>query len=121
MCSDLFSPSIDMDIYATSTEYDKFRAKLIEENREELEKGNLEVYDDIERQVTAKLKETTKADTRIFDSGSKLSFGGDLRNGSSMYGSYAYQVGAGKYAISTSSLLEGTTKKKDIYMHKVIS
>ena len=112
ICSDLFSPSIDMEIYNTSAEFDRFRAKLIEDNREELEKGNLEVYSDVEKQVTAKLKETTKADTRIFDSGSKLGFGDDLRNGLVCVGPMPIGVGAGKYTISTSSLLEGTTKEE---------
>lgn len=112
VCADLFSPSIDMRIYATSDEYDKFRHKLIEDNKEAIANGDLEVYDKMESELTKKFKETNKADTRIFDSGSKLSYGGDLRNGLICVGPMPIGVGAGKYAISMSSLVEGTTKEE---------
>ena len=112
VCADLFSPSIDMDIYATSSEYDKFREKLLEENKEAIANGDLEVYDMVERELTKKFKETNKANTDIFDSGSKLSYGRDLRMGLISVGPMPIGVGAGKYAISTRGLLEGTTKEE---------
>lgn len=110
VAADLFSPSIDMDVYATSKEYDKYREKLLAENKEAIDRGDLEVYDMIEKSLIAKFKETNKADTAIFDSGSSLSITKDLRMGVIGVGPMPIGVGAGKYAISTSTLVEGTKK-----------
>lgn len=110
VAADLFSPSSDMEFYATSPEYDKFKEKLIAENKEALDNGDLEVYDMVEKELTKKFKETNKADTAIFDSGSKLSLTGDARMGVIAVGPMPIGVGAGKYAISTSGLVDGTTK-----------
>ena len=38
--ADLYSPSIDMDVYATSEEYDTFRENIINENKEKIENGD---------------------------------------------------------------------------------
>lgn len=115
-CADAFGSSLDMNVYATSDEYDEYREKLINDNRKEIEEnGNLTVYDEIEKKLITKLKEVHKkegVDTEIFESGSKLSYQDDLRNGLVCVGPMPVGVGAGKYKISLSSLLEGTTKKE---------
>ena len=111
--ADIYSPSIDMNIYATSEEYDDYRNKLIEENKEKIENGDIIAYDEMETKITAKLKETNakeKIDTRIWDSGSSLSYSTDLRNGLVAVGPMPIGVGAGKFKISTSGLLYGIKK-----------
>ncbi len=115
-CADAFGSSLDMNVYATSKEYDEYREKLMNDNRKEIEEnGNLTVYDEVEKKLIEKLKEIHKKEgvnTEIFDSGSKLSYQDDLRNGLVCVGPMPVGVGAGKYKISLSSLLEGTTKKE---------
>ncbi len=113
--ADLYSPSIDMDVYATSEEYDIFRENIINENKEKIENGDIMTYDDIETKMINELKETHKkegVDTRIFDSGSKLSYNDDLRNGLVSVGPMPIGVGAGKFKISTSGLSYGTKKSE---------
>ena len=115
----IWGPSIDLNVFNGSDKYNKYREKLIKESQAELDKGNLVVYDEMEKKLIDAYKDDLKErkiDTEIYDSGSKLAVKDDLRMAVMSVGPMPIGVGAGKYAISSSCLIKGTSiKERHLY------
>jgi hypothetical protein len=136
----IWGPSIDMNVFNGSEKYNKYREKLIKESQAELDKGNLVVYDEMEKKLIdaykADLKER-KIDTEIYDSGSKLAVKDDLRMAVMSVGPMPIGVGAGKYEgmigallcesedgvikVAVGSGLKDDQRLIDVYTGKIIS
>ena len=116
VAADVYGASMDMKTFAPGKEFNSYRDKLVAENQEKIEQGDLIAYEEMEKKLIVKLKETQTTSTELYDSGSKLSYNDDLRMGLVSVGPMPIGVGAGKYAISSSSLMKGTTiKERHLY------
>ncbi len=103
-----FSPAVSK----LPREVKDLKKKLLEENKEAIDKGDITVVDDIAKKLIDKEMEVLKGDygLDLYQSGARGSVGNHLKNMQIMRGA-VYNSATGKYDIITNSLMDGLDKK----------
>lgn len=111
----VLSPSFTMATLKPIKEVIDERNKLVEKNKDRLEKGDVIVAVEIENQLTKKAKEKLKDDPgmELFNSGARGSFENNYKKNSILMGT-TYDPVEGKFELVSSNFMEGIDKQ---HMH----
>jgi hypothetical protein len=112
-CNNFLVASLNTDIQIATPEIKKLKEKLIEENKEELEKDNPYVTNKIEKELLDKSRELYKDNPamEIYDSGCRGDFNNNFKNTVLMRGSIMDFADPSHLMTSTASLEEGIPKR----------
>ena len=101
--------SLSVDFVMTNPKIKEDKQKMIEQNLNEIENGNLAVVDKIEKDLISEAKEIFKDHPamQIYDSGCRGSFGNNYKNTSIMRGAIKNFADPSDVKISLTSLDEG--------------
>lgn len=107
-------PSLTMNVIKTPKDIVKEKERLINENREKLESGDIVVAESIEKQLLSKAKDALDGDPAmdIYMSGAQGTFNNNYKNINLLKGPIYNNI-TGKYDFVESSFIDGI-KKKDI-------
>ena len=96
----------------TPPEVTKLKNELVEKYKDRLEKGDVEISEEIEKTLINKTKEIFKGDVGmdLYDSGARGSVKNNLKN-IAMYRGVVKNPATGNYDIITNSLMDGMAKK----------